>query len=72
VRDPMATTAQGYMEAFGIFAKYSKDTCFISAEHDVIYAGIVWNTISEADKKRLEELGWGESEDFDGITRKFV
>lgn len=56
----MAKTFTDYAEAFAIFAKHKPDEKWVlCAEHDIIYAHIAPEDITdEADKARLEELGW--------------
>ncbi len=54
------TTAKEWAEAFTIFAKYDEKDFYVSAEHEIIYAG--WNgkpeELTETDIKELETLGW--------------
>lgn len=38
----------------------------VRAEHDEIFAGSLEWDMTEADKDKLEELGWSEREDVDG------
>lgn len=66
-------THKEWIESINIFASYADggtDSSFeISAEHDELYAGPDPETVSEEDKKRLDELGWFES---DGCFQRFV
>lgn len=57
-------------EALLIFDKYDDTYPFLSAEHDIIYAGNP-EVVSVEDKKRLDELGWFVS-DGDDFFSKFV
>lgn len=58
---PIRMTWAGYAEAFAIFAKYEGQG--VCAEHDEIFAGPDPSVVTEADKKRLIELGWNPSEE---------
>lgn len=49
-------TYAAWGEAFYIFEKYEDGYGYVSAEHDIIYAG--YKHVDEHDFKRLEELGW--------------
>ena len=54
-------------EGIQILDKYIDDTAYAtSATHDVLYAGPeAIDKISDEDKKRLEELGWGFDDEVD-------
>ena len=55
-------------EALLIFDKYEDPWPFLSAEHDIIYAGSP-NLVSEEDVALLKELGWHIDEDNDCFSR---
>ena len=65
--DPKYKTWAGLAEAFKIFSKYGEGEYKTSAEHDAIYSGPDPKEVSEEDKKRLKQLGWHESEEFDSF-----
>lgn len=57
--DENRATYTGWAEAFTIFAKYEPDAKYeVAAEHDIVYAGRAPEAYSDADKARLEALGW--------------
>lgn len=57
-------TVKEVIEGLQILEKYGAGE--MSADHEVIYAGPDLSaTISPEDLKRLDELGWFESEEFD-------
>jgi hypothetical protein len=58
-----------WAEAFAIFANYAGEGGEVAAEHDVVYACPDVEEMTEADRKRLEELGWFISEEFECWTR---
>lgn len=52
-----------FIDALEIFKRYetAESYSFMAAEHDVIYSGPDPELVSEADLKRLYELGWNEN-----------
>lgn len=54
------------IEALTIFLKYKNEYAPTHCEHDVmLVVGISQEEVSEEDKKRLDELGFRWSEEFD-------
>jgi hypothetical protein len=57
------STYDQIIEGLTIFKKYKDNNAgSFAAEHDEIFAGPSPEDVSEADKKKLEELGWHESD----------
>ena len=64
------TKLEKIVEGLLIFKKYFDQTPTrrrgdINFEHDECFAGPLPSIVSEEDKKRLEELGWGPDEEND-------
>lgn len=61
-------TFTDYAEAMTIFAKYAPDaTWVLHPEHDQLSASCDFDAVTdEADRARLEELGWFESSEDSG------
>lgn len=55
--------AEVLVEAFTIFAKYTKDSYITHCEHDVMYVNVLSEKVSEEDKKILAELGFSPTSD---------
>jgi len=53
------------IEAFQNLGKYAVERADLGADHDVIYSSVGPDEPSEEDAKRLEELDWFKSEEFD-------
>jgi hypothetical protein len=54
---------QDLIEALTIFARYTQDRCPTCCQHDVLYVNVGYEKVSEADKKRLDELGFFKSDE---------
>jgi len=48
----------GLAEAFVILAKYNGGSYVTEAEHDILYAQVDADKVTDEDKKKLDELGW--------------
>jgi hypothetical protein len=63
----MPRSTDEWIESFEIFKKYGDTDGLSAAEHDEVYAGPDSNVVSSDDLKRLDELGWRESEYGEGF-----
>ncbi len=59
----------GLAEAFAIFAKYNDTSYVLRTEHDIIYARVNPDELSDNDKKKLKSLGWHKDND---VRRMFI
>lgn len=48
----------GLAEAFTILAKYNDESYVTDAEHDILYAQVDADKVTDEDMKKLDELGW--------------
>jgi hypothetical protein len=69
-RERITDTWETWIEAFGIFARYTHIP-HVAVEHDIIYAGSDPDLVSTEDRERLEQLGWFPAGQF-GCFQKFV
>lgn len=67
----MPRSTDEWIESFEIFKKYEANDGLAGAEHDEVFAGPDPEVVSVEDTKRLEELGWNESE-YGGGFQAFV
>lgn len=63
----MPRSADEWIESFEIFKKYEATGGLEAVEHDEVYAGPDPKVVSPEDLKRLDELGWHESEYGEGF-----
>lgn len=63
-------TYRGWIEAFTIFNKYEPEALYpVQPDHDIVYSGPSPAKVSEEDKARLVELGWGANEDLECFSK---
>lgn len=55
------------IEAFGIFRRYGNPAFPTFCEHDALYVCVDYSEVSDADKARLETLGFSLNPDDDGF-----
>jgi hypothetical protein len=65
--DESMTQFEKLTEAFWLFNKYVTDQrkWYISCDHDVMYVHVEYESVSPADRSRLEELGFIHDEEND-------
>lgn len=47
-----------------IFVKYNL-TDYLEADHDIIFGPVIGAKFSDEDEKKLKELGWDKSDEYD-------
>ena len=62
----MPRSTDEWIESFEIFKKYKDEEGLSAANHDEVFGGPNPEVVSTEDIKRLNELGWNES-DYSGF-----